>query len=92
MNADNHGEIISYQTEYGLTNIEVKIQDETVWLTQQQMADLFQTSRTNVVGHLWNRHISIQLKRQEKVPRKVQGRKIKTGFYGGNTICSMNAG
>jgi hypothetical protein len=33
MNADNHGEISIYQTEDGLTNIEVKIQDETVWLT-----------------------------------------------------------
>jgi hypothetical protein len=52
MNADNHGEIIIYQTEDGLTNIEVKIQDETVWLTQQQMADLFQTSRTNIVEHI----------------------------------------
>jgi hypothetical protein len=52
MNADNHGEIIIYQTKDGLTNIEVKIQDETVWLTQQQMADLFQTSRTNVVEHI----------------------------------------
>jgi hypothetical protein len=52
MSTDNHGEIIIYQTEDGLTNIEVKIQDETVWLTQQQMADLFQTSRTNVVEHI----------------------------------------
>jgi hypothetical protein len=52
MKADNYGEIIIYQTEDGLTNIEVKIQDETVWLTQQQMADLFQTSRTNVVEHI----------------------------------------
>jgi hypothetical protein len=52
MNADNYGEIIIYQTEDGLTNIEVKIQDETVWLTQQQMAELFQTSRTNVVEHI----------------------------------------
>jgi hypothetical protein len=52
MNTDNHGEIIIYQTEDGLTNIEVKIQDETVWLTQQQMADLFRTSRTNVVEHI----------------------------------------
>lgn len=52
---DNYGEILIYQSEDGLTNIEVKIQDETVWLTQQQMADLFQTSRTNVVEHI--RHI-----------------------------------
>jgi hypothetical protein len=52
MNTENYGEIIIYQTEDGLTNIEVKIQDETVWLTQQQMADLFQTSRINVVEHI----------------------------------------
>ena len=52
---DKYGEILIYQSEDGLTNIEVKIQDETVWLTQQQMVDLFQTSRTNVVEHI--RHI-----------------------------------
>ena len=49
---DNHGEMLIYQTEDGLTKIDVNMQDETVWLTQQQMADLFQTSRTNVVEHI----------------------------------------
>ena len=49
---DNYGEFLIYQSEDGLTNIEVKMQDETVWLTQQQMADLFQTSRTNIVEHI----------------------------------------
>lgn len=49
---DNYGEILIYQSDNGTTNIEVKFQDETVWLTQQQMADLFQTSRTNVVEHI----------------------------------------
>ncbi len=48
----SYGEILIYQSEDGLTNIEVKIQNETVWLTQQQMAELFQTSRTNVVEHI----------------------------------------
>lgn len=48
----NYGEILIYQSDDGLTNVEVKIEDETVWLTQQQMADLFQTSRTNVVEHI----------------------------------------
>ena len=42
-------EIIIYQTDDGHTKIDVKFQDETVWLSQQQMADLFQTSRTNIV-------------------------------------------
>lgn len=53
MQLDNHGEILIYQSKYGLTTIEVKMQDETVWLSQQQMADLFQTSRTNIVEHIY---------------------------------------
>lgn len=42
---DEYGEILIYQTDDGQTNIEVKIEDDTVWLTQQQMSELFQTSR-----------------------------------------------
>ncbi len=49
---DEYGEILVYQTDDGQTNIEVKIEDDTVWLTQQQMSELFQTSRTNVVEHI----------------------------------------
>lgn len=49
---ENYGEILIYQSDDELTNVEVKIQDETVWLTQQQMAELFQTSRTNVVENI----------------------------------------
>lgn len=52
MNNDDKGQIIIYQSEDGQTNIEVRLEDETVWLTQQQMAELFQTSRTNVVEHI----------------------------------------
>lgn len=55
MTQDNYGEIIIYQTEDGLTKLDVRVQDETVWLSQQQMAKLFQTSRSNVVEHI--RHI-----------------------------------
>ena len=51
---DNYGEIIIYQTEDGLTKLDVRMEDETVWLTQQQMAELFQTSRTNVVDYIKN--------------------------------------
>lgn len=46
--------IIVYQTEDGALQIDVKLEDETVWLTQQQMAELYQTSRTNVVEHIKN--------------------------------------
>ena len=49
---NEYGEILIYQTDDGQTNIEVKIEDDTVWLTQQQMSELFQTSRTNVVEHI----------------------------------------
>lgn len=49
---DQYGEIIIYQAADGLTSVQVTVQDETVWLTQQQMAELFQTSRTNVVEHI----------------------------------------
>ena len=49
---DEYGEILIYQTDDGQTNIEVKIEDDTVGLTQQQMSELFQTSRTNVVEHI----------------------------------------
>ena len=48
----NQGEIIIYQTDDGNTQIDVRFVDETVWLTQQQMADLYQSSRTNIVEHI----------------------------------------
>lgn len=44
--------IIIYQSEDGQTHIEVRMEEDTVWLTQQQMSDLYQTSRTNVVEHI----------------------------------------
>lgn len=51
---DDQGDIVIYQTEDGVTKIDVRFVDDTVWLTQQQMAVLFQTSRTNVVEHIKN--------------------------------------
>ena len=47
-----YGEILIYQTEDGLTNINVKMQDETVWLTQQQLVELYQSSKSNVSEHI----------------------------------------
>lgn len=49
---ENQGEIVIYQTDDGDTKIDVRFVDETVWLTQQQMAELFQSSRTNIVEHI----------------------------------------
>jgi hypothetical protein len=47
-------EIIIYQIEDGQTKIEVRMEDETVWLTQAQMAELFQTTKQNVSLHINN--------------------------------------
>ena len=55
MSDNTPNNIIIYQSEDGLTKINVNLQEETVWLSQQQMAELYQTSRTNVVEHI--RHI-----------------------------------
>ena len=46
------GEVIVYQREDGAPALEVRLDGETVWLSQQQLAELFQTSRTNVVEHI----------------------------------------
>lgn len=50
----NQGEIILYQAEDGNTRIKVKLQDETVWLTQKQMGELFDCSVDNIALHLKN--------------------------------------
>ena len=52
--AADQGEIVIYQTDDGSASIDVRFVDETVWLTQVQMAELFQSSRTNVVEHIQN--------------------------------------
>ena len=44
--------IVIYQTEDGQTQIDVRLENDTVWLTRQQMAELFQSSRTNIVEHI----------------------------------------
>ena len=48
---DNRGKIVIYQTKDGKTSIDVKLENETVWLTQAQMADLFQKDRTVIGRH-----------------------------------------
>lgn len=49
-----HNEIVIYQSEVLSNHIEVRIEDETVWLTQLQMADLFQTTKQNISLHINN--------------------------------------
>ena len=51
---DNKGEIIIYQTQDGLTKIEVQLQNDSVWLTKNQMAELFQRDRSVISKHIKN--------------------------------------
>ncbi|MGF6364349.1 hypothetical protein M2454_000120 [Aequitasia blattaphilus] len=51
---DTYGEMIIYQTEDGLTKIDVSMVDETVWLTQEQMAELFQRDKSTISRHIKN--------------------------------------
>jgi hypothetical protein len=67
MNADNHGEIIIYQTEDGLTRINVNIQDETVWLSLEQMAELFQRDKSTISRHIKNIYTEGELIRESTV-------------------------
>lgn len=53
--------IVVYQTEDGRIQLDVKLENETVWLTQAQMAELFQTDRTVIGRHIKNIYISEEL-------------------------------
>jgi hypothetical protein len=48
------GQILLYQTDDGRQRIEVRLEDETVWLSQKAMAELFQTTPQNINIHLKN--------------------------------------
>lgn len=49
---DERNKILIYTGSDGLTKVEVILEDDTLWLTQAQMCELYQTSRTNVVEHI----------------------------------------
>ena len=48
------GDIIVYQSEDGLTHVDVRFEGDTVWLSKSQIADLFQRDRTNIGRHISN--------------------------------------
>ena len=88
-----YGEILIYQTEDGLTNINVKMQDETVWLTQQQLVELYQSSKANVSEHI--KHIFEEGELDEaSVVRKFRttasdGKKYNVTYYNLDMIISL---
>ncbi len=54
MKNSNHGQVLLYQTQDGNTRVDVKFEGETVWLTQAQMAELFDKGRTTITEHIKN--------------------------------------
>ena len=70
-----NGDIIIYQTDDGLTKIDVRVENETVWLSQQQMAELFGTSRTNIIEHINNIYVEEELDKESTCQNFRQVRK-----------------
>ncbi|MBR5689782.1 MAG: virulence protein RhuM/Fic/DOC family protein [Prevotella sp.] len=64
--------IVIYQTEDGRTQIDVRMENETVWLTQAQMAELFQTDRTSIVRHINNIYRVEELERESTCAKFAQ--------------------
>lgn len=67
-------QIIIYQSEDGETRIDVKFSGETMWLSQQQMAELYQTTRTNIVQHIRNIYADGELDEQATCKKFLQVR------------------
>ena len=90
---DEQGEIIIYQTEDGLTKIDVTMQDETVWLSQADMSTLFQTTKQNISLHINNIFKDGELDRasvvKEYLTTGADGKNYKTKFYNLDVIISV---
>ena len=90
---NQHGEIILYQAEDGLTKIDVRFEDETVWLTQAQLCDLYQTSKSNISEHI--KHIFEEGELEEvSVVRKFRttaadGKSYNVTYYNLDMIISL---
>ena len=81
---DEQQNIIIYQTEDGQTQIDVRLENETVWLTQAQMAELFQTDRTSVVRHINNIYKVDELDRESTCAKiahvQIEGSRLVSRF------------
>ena len=73
-----------YQSNENI-RLEVRLQDETVWLTQQQMAELFNTTRNNITLHISNifkeGELDVNSVRKESLLTALDGKKYRTKFY-----------
>lgn len=66
---DLGGEVLVYQTDDGKVKLDVRLVDETVWLTQQLMAELFQTSKQNISYHVQGIYDEGELKPEATVKK-----------------------
>jgi len=86
-------EIILYQSDSLSNHIAVRIEDETVWLTQMQMADLFRTTRNNVTLHIGNIFKEEELEAssvsKDFLLTASDGKKYKTKIYNLDVIISV---
>ena len=86
------GEIIMYQPDETI-RLEVRVENETVWLTQQQMAELFQTTRNNITLHIGNifkeGELDDSIVRKESLLTAADGKKYKTKLYNLDVIISV---
>ena len=86
-------ELILYQTEDNQTRIEVRLEDETVWLTQAQMAELFQTTIPNVSMHVRNIFAEGELQAgsvvKEFLTTAADGKNYTTKFHNLDVIISV---
>jgi len=90
---NNHGEIIMYQTEDGLTKIEVELRGETVWLSLDQMAELFQRDKSTVSRHIKNIFTEGELNRNSVVAKfattAADGKTYNVDYYNLDVIISV---
>ena len=63
------GEFLLYQTQDGRTRIQCRFEGETLWLTQQQIAELFQTTKQNVSQHIHSVYNDGELQSEATVKR-----------------------
>ena len=86
------GEIVMYQPDETI-RLEVRVENETVWLTQQQMAELFQTTRNNITLHIGNifkeGELDDSIVRKESLLTAADGKKYKTKLYNLDVIISV---
>lgn len=88
-----NSEIIIYQTLNGLTQIDVRVEDETVWLTQGQMVELFQTTKQNISLHIKNVFEEQELMEhsvvKEYLTTAADGKDYRTKHYNLDVIISV---